>query len=33
MIHKFFNAINDFLIAWGEHRQEQLKNRKHHYYY
>lgn len=33
MIRKFFSAVNDFLVAWGEHRHQQLKNRKHHYYY
>jgi hypothetical protein len=33
MIHKFFTAINDFLIAWGEHRHQQLKNRNFNAYY
>jgi hypothetical protein len=33
MIRKFFHTINDFLIAWSEHRHQQLKNRNYHSYY
>ena len=33
MIRKFFTVVNDFLIAWSEHRHQQLKNRNYHSYY
>lgn len=33
MIRKIFSAVGDFFVAWGEYRQQQIKNRKQLYYY
>jgi hypothetical protein len=32
MIKKFFTAVHEFLVAWGEHRYQMHKNRIHSMY-
>jgi hypothetical protein len=32
MIKRAFTAIHEFLLAWGEHRYQQTRNRTHGWY-